>query len=162
MSFQSSLRDALGFSAREEDYDEYVDSGRETDGGFSIAKPKARTTFPDKERPSDRYQLPENFEDVSKIADEYLENNSVYINFENLFNRIADREKARHERDNILNFLGGVAYATEGRLNHIGHNSYKLYPKGWDAPDELDINDDDEKVAPKPLFGGGFSKYQSL
>ena len=78
---------------------------------------------------------PERFEMASEIADHLKEKRTVVINLESTHKDIARR---------LIDFLSGVAYASEGRIKKIAANTYIITPYHvemvGDLLDELESN----------------------
>ena len=78
---------------------------------------------------------PERFEMASEIADHLKEKRTVVINLESTHKDIARR---------LIDFLSGVAYASEGRIKKIAANTYIITPYHvemvGDLLDELEYN----------------------
>ena len=78
---------------------------------------------------------PERFEMASEIADHLKEKRTVVINLESTHKDIARR---------LIDFLSGVAYASEGRIKKIAVNTYIITPYHvemvGDLLDELENN----------------------
>ena len=78
---------------------------------------------------------PERFEMASEIADHLKEKRTVVINLESTHEDIARR---------LIDFLSGVAYASEGRIKKIAANTYIITPYHvemvGDLLDELENN----------------------
>ena len=78
---------------------------------------------------------PERFEMASEIADHLKEKRTVVINLESTNKDIARR---------LIDFLSGVAYASEGRIKKIAANTYIITPYHvemvGDLLDELENN----------------------
>ena len=78
---------------------------------------------------------PERFEMASEIADHLKEKRTVVINLETTHKDIARR---------LIDFLSGVAYASEGRTKKIAANTYIITPYHvemvGDLLDELENN----------------------
>ena len=78
---------------------------------------------------------PERFEMASEIADHLKEKRTVVINLESTHKDIARR---------LIDFLSGVAYASEGRIKKIAANTYLITPYHvemvGDLLDELENN----------------------
>ena len=78
---------------------------------------------------------PERFEAASEIADHLKEKRTVVINLESTHKDIARR---------LIDFLSGVAYASEGRIKKIAANTYIITPDHvemvGDLLDELENN----------------------
>ena len=78
---------------------------------------------------------PERFEMASEIADHLKEKRTVVINLESTNKDIARR---------LIDFLSGVAYASEGRIKKVAANTYIITPYPvemvGDLLDELENN----------------------
>ena len=78
---------------------------------------------------------PERFEMASEIADHLKEKRTVVINLESTHKDIARR---------LIDFLSGVAYASEGRIKKVAANTYIITPYHvelvGDLLDELESN----------------------
>ena len=78
---------------------------------------------------------PERFEMASEIADHLKEKRTVVMNLESTHKDIARR---------LIDFLSGVAYASEGRIKKIAANTYIITPYHvemvGDLLDELENN----------------------
>ena len=78
---------------------------------------------------------PERFEMASEIADHLREKRTVVINLESTNKDIARR---------LIDFLSGVAYASEGRIKKVAANTYIITPYHvemvGDLLDELESN----------------------
>ena len=78
---------------------------------------------------------PERFETASEIADHLKEKRTVVMNLESTHKDIARR---------LIDFLSGVAYASEGRIKKIAANTYIITPYHvemvGDLLDELENN----------------------
>ena len=71
---------------------------------------------------------PERFENVSDIADQLKDKRTVVLNLES-----TDRAVARR----LLDFLGGVAYAIEGKIQKVATNTYIITPYHVDLEGDL-------------------------
>ena len=78
---------------------------------------------------------PERFENASEIADHLREKRTVVLNLEQTDKTVARR---------LIDFLSGVAYASEGRIKKIAANTYIITPYHvemvGDLLDELENN----------------------
>ena len=78
---------------------------------------------------------PESFEDASAIADHLCEKRTVVLNLESTNKEIARR---------LLDFLSGVAYASEGKIKKVAISTYIITPSNvdilGDLIDELENN----------------------
>ena len=78
---------------------------------------------------------PERFENASEIADHLKDKRTVVLNLESTNKDIARR---------LIDFLSGVAYASEGRIKKVAANTYIITPYHvemvGDLLDELESN----------------------
>ena len=78
---------------------------------------------------------PERFENASEIADHLRDKRTVVLNLEQTDKNIARR---------LIDFLSGVAYASEGRIKKVAANTYIITPyhveRVGDLLDELENN----------------------
>ena len=130
-----------------EDEDEYYDDEPEEQepAPFPEERPKAERRYDDRRNKvvniNATTQLkvvlvkPERFEAASEIADHLKEKRTVVINLESTNKDIARR---------LIDFLSGVAYASEGRIKKIAANTYIITPYHvemvGDLLDELENN----------------------
>ncbi len=70
-------------------------------------------------------------EDTKAIADELVRANTVVLNLE-----VTQKETARR----VLDFLGGVAYAKNGKVRRVSTNTYIITPHNVDL---IGVDDDD-------------------
>lgn len=70
---------------------------------------------------------PQDFDEVSKIADHLIEGCTVVLNTELL-------DKATCRR--MLDFLNGVTYTTDGYINSVAVNTFIITPHDVDVSDE--------------------------
>ena len=71
---------------------------------------------------------PERFETASEIADHLREKRTVVINLESTHKDIARR---------LIDFLSGVAYASEGKIKKVAANTYIITPYSVDIQGDL-------------------------
>lgn len=79
---------------------------------------------------------PEKYDSASEIADHLCDKRTVVLNLES-----TNREVARR----LLDFLGGVAYASKGKIQRIAQSTFIITPfnvelQGTDVLDELENN----------------------
>ena len=78
---------------------------------------------------------PESFEDASAIADHLCEKRTVVLNLESTNKDVARR---------LIDFLSGVAYASEGKIKKVAISTYIITPYNvdilGDLIDELENN----------------------
>ena len=78
---------------------------------------------------------PERFENASEIADQLKDKRTVVLNLESTNKDVARR---------LIDFLSGVAYASEGRIKKVAANTYIITPYHvemvGDLLDELESN----------------------
>lgn len=67
---------------------------------------------------------PENFEEVSSIADHLLCGRTVVLNLEAAAKDIARR---------MIDFLSGVAYSIEGQMKRVANSTYIITPNNVDV-----------------------------
>ena len=78
---------------------------------------------------------PESFDkDITKIADDLIKRNTVILNVEQTNKDVARR---------IIDFLGGVAYAHNGKVSRVAEDTYVVMPSnvklsGEDVMDEVE------------------------
>lgn len=63
--------------------------------------------------------VPKKFEEVSEIADQFKHRNTILLNLEQM-----DDSDIIH----LIDFLAGVAYITDGRLEKVANMAYALVP----------------------------------
>ena len=71
---------------------------------------------------------PERFENASEIADHLKEKRTVVLNLESTNKDVARR---------LIDFLSGVAYAGEGKINKVAANTYIITPYSVDIMGDL-------------------------
>ena len=71
---------------------------------------------------------PERFETASEIADHLKEKRTVVINLESTHKDVARR---------LIDFLSGVAYASEGKIKKVAANTYIITPYSVDIQGDL-------------------------
>ena len=71
---------------------------------------------------------PQHFESVPQIADHLLNKRTVVLNLEN-----TNKETARR----LIDFLSGVAYASEGKIKKVAANTYLITPYHVDIEGDL-------------------------
>jgi cell division inhibitor SepF len=80
---------------------------------------------------------PEKYSDAAEIADHFKNKKTVLLNLDNTNKDVANR---------LLDFLGGVAYATDGDLKRIANTTYIIVPFNveisGDMIDELENSSD--------------------
>jgi cell division inhibitor SepF len=78
---------------------------------------------------------PDKFENASEVAEHLRERRTVVLNLEQ-----TNKDQARR----LLDFLGGVAYAQEGKVKRVAVNTYLITPYNvdllGDLVDELENN----------------------
>ena len=78
---------------------------------------------------------PDRFENASEIADHLKEKRTVVLNLESTNKDVARR---------LIDFLSGVAYASEGKIKQVAANTYIITPYSVDIMgdliDELESN----------------------
>ena len=71
---------------------------------------------------------PERFENASEIADQLKEKRTVVLNLESTNKDVARR---------LIDFLSGVAYASEGKIKKVAANTYIITPYSVDIQGDL-------------------------
>ena len=71
---------------------------------------------------------PERFEAASEIADHLKEKRTVVMNLESTHKDVARR---------LIDFLSGVAYASEGKIKKVAANTYIITPYSVDIQGDL-------------------------
>lgn len=71
---------------------------------------------------------PERFETASEIADHLKEKRTVVMNLESTHKDVARR---------LIDFLSGVAYASEGKIKKVAANTYIITPYSVDIQGDL-------------------------
>ena len=71
---------------------------------------------------------PERFENASEIADQLKDKRTVVLNLESTNKDVARR---------LIDFLSGVAYAGEGKINKVAANTYIITPYHVDIEGDL-------------------------
>ncbi len=71
---------------------------------------------------------PERFENASEIADHLKERRTVVVNLESTHKDIARR---------LIDFLSGVAYASEGKIKKVAANTFIITPYSVDIQGDL-------------------------
>ncbi len=71
---------------------------------------------------------PERFESASEIADHLKEKRTVLINLESTHKDVARR---------LIDFLSGVAYASEGKIKKVAASTYIITPYSVDIQGDL-------------------------
>lgn len=146
-NIMGKFKNILKQPEEEMDYDDYYDDEQEAD-----------TAVPEDEEPSDDMEgdddeqdnvinihdsakvqfvlfKPESFDkDITTIADELIKRNTVILNVEQTNKDVARR---------IIDFLGGVAYAHNGKVSRVAEDTYIVMPSnvklsGEDVMDEVE------------------------
>ena len=71
---------------------------------------------------------PERFETASEIADHLKEKRTVVMNLESTYKDVARR---------LIDFLSGVAYASEGKIKKVAASTYIITPYSVDIQGDL-------------------------
>ena len=129
------------------DYDDYYDDEQETDAGMDGDMDSSASPEEDDDTQSNVINIhdnakiqfvlfkPESFDkDITAIADELIKRNTVILNVEQTNKDIARR---------IIDFLGGVAYAHNGKVSRVAEDTYIVMPSnvnlsGEDMMDEVE------------------------
>ncbi len=158
MSFFDKIKDIVN---DDDDFDEFYEE-EETTFGLEPARERPRRERPEKPQREERYaerprmrrhdsdkvvnihttaQLqvvlvkPEGFEEAASIGDNLNEKRTVVLNLES-----TNRDVARR----LLDFLSGVAYASNGQIKRVANSTYIITPYNVDVMgdliDELESN----------------------
>ena len=153
MGFLDSIRKMTHpYSDAEDDYDEYDDELPEEEPVRHSSYSRSTASVPSAPMESNTgagrvvsispgVQLqvilvkPDRYDQVSEIADHLRAKEAVVLNLENTTKDIARR---------LVDFLSGVAYASEGRIKKVAANTYIITPYHvemvGDLLDELESN----------------------
>ena len=116
-------------------YDEFI----ENDSSFAEERPRSERPVIDSRRGKvvnihATTQLkvvlvkPERFEAASEIADHLKEKRTVVMNLESTHKDVARR---------LIDFLSGVAYASEGKIKRVAASTYIITPYSVDIQGDL-------------------------
>ena len=143
MSFLDKLKDQ--FVDRDEDYEEeYEDEEEEFSVPSQPARSSAAVARGVSVRQTKPYTMvvvnPQSYEDAEKIGDHLKESRPVVMNMEK-----TDDEQARR----IVDFVQGIMYALDGRIDHISENIYLCAPNNMSVSREsfADIGNNTEGAA---------------
>ncbi len=158
MSFLDKIKDIVSDND-DDDFDDFYDGSGQSSSSFGIDPPKERTSRRERsfsraekeeyytERPRTRRhdsdkvvnihtttQLqvvlvkPERFEEAAAIGDNLNERRTIVLNLEN-----TNRDVARR----LLDFLSGVAYASNGQIKRVANSTYIITPYNVDIMGDL-------------------------
>lgn len=141
MGLVNSFKKFVGYEEEDEDFDygEADDSneGSSYDEDFGIKRSSSITSAPKAGKvlnipATTRLQVmvfkAEKFTDAAEIADHFKNKRAVVLNLDNTNKDIANR---------LIDFLGGVAYASDGDLKRIANTSYILVPYNVDISGDM-------------------------
>lgn len=135
MSFLDKLKDQ--FVDHDEDYEEEYEDEEEEE--VSLPKQPTRSSAAVARGVSVRHTKPytmvvvnpQNYEDAEKIGDHLKESRPVVMNMEK-----TEEEQARR----IVDFVQGIMYALDGRIDHISENIYLCAPNNMSVSRESFTN----------------------
>ncbi len=148
MGFMDQFRKMTGFNNNdgeyedEADYSESVPSTIGFDDDFSAPtrssiKSSKTLSIPATTHLQVIVVKPEKYSDAAAIADHFKNKKTVVLNLDNTNKDVSNR---------LIDFLGGVAYATDGELKRIANTTYIIVPVNVDISgdmiDELGNNAD--------------------
>lgn len=141
MGLVNSLKKFVGYEEEDEDFDygDTDDSNESSsyDDDFGIKRSSGITSAPKAGKvlnipATTRLQVivfkAEKFTDAAEIADHFKNKRAVVLNLDNTNKDIANR---------LIDFLGGVAYASDGDLKRIANTSYILVPYNVDISGDM-------------------------
>lgn len=149
MSFFDQFKKVTGFNNNdgeyetENDYSESVPSTIGFDDDFTTpSRPSSIKSSKTLSIPATTHLQvivvkPEKYSDAAAIADHFKNKKTVVLNLDNTNKDVSNR---------LIDFLGGVAYATDGELKRIANTTYIIVPVNVDISgdmiDELGSNAD--------------------
>lgn len=149
MGFMDQFKKVTGFNNRDSEYEEDVDYSESIpstvgfDDDFSAPvrsssiKSSKPLSIPATTHLSVIVVKPERYSDAAVIADHFKNKKTVVLNLDNTNKDVSNR---------LIDFLGGVAYATDGELKRIANTTYIIVPVNVDISgdmiDELGSNAD--------------------
>ena len=146
MSIMDSFKRFAGLEKEEEptndrDYADDMPSTLNFDDDYGSPKPYIKSSKPMSIPATTHLQVivvkPEKYSDAAAIADHFKNKKTVVLNLDNTNKDVANR---------LIDFLGGVAYATDGDLKRIANTTYIIVPVNVDISgdmiDELGNNAD--------------------
>lgn len=143
MSFLDKLKDQ--FVDHDEDYEEeYEDEEEEEVQAPQTPRSSATVTRRASVRQTKPYTMvvvnPQTYEDAEKIGDHLKESRPVVMNMEK-----TEDEQARR----IVDFVQGIMYALDGRIDHISENIYLCAPNNMSVSREsfADVTESPEAMA---------------
>ncbi len=147
MGFMDKFKKMTGLNGDDGDYeeDDYVESVPSTigfDDDFSTPSRSSIKSSKTLSIPATTHLQvivvkPEKYSDAAAIADHFKNKKTVVLNLDNTNKDVSNR---------LIDFLGGVAYATDGELKRIANTTYIIVPVNVDISgdmiDELGNNAD--------------------
>lgn len=153
MGFLDKIKDIVSDND-EDDFDDFYDEGAKSSFGIEPPKSSRRERTPKLEREerfSERPRMkrhdsdkvvnihttaqlqvvlvkPERFEEAAAIGDNLNEKRTVVLNLESTNRDIARR---------LLDFLSGVAYASNGQIKRVANSTYIITPYNVDVMGDL-------------------------
>ncbi|HBH94109.1 MAG TPA: cell division protein SepF [Ruminococcaceae bacterium] len=156
MKFVDKLRRLTGSEDDDDDERDYdIDEGEDDDGMDyeDSIRPRRSSSISSASSAGKVLNIPattrlqvvvvkaEKFTDAGEIADHFKNKRAVVLNLDNTNKDIANR---------LIDFLAGVAYASDGELKRIANTSYILVPYNVDISgdmlEELERNNSDSFI----------------
>lgn len=156
MKFVDAFRKITGSGDDEDDERDYSIDGEDEDDDMDYEdniRPKRSNNFSSSASSGKVLNIPattrlqvvvvkaEKFTDAGDIADHFKNKRAVVLNLDNTNKDIANR---------LIDFLAGVAYASDGELKRIANTSYILVPYNVDISgdmlEELERNNSDSFI----------------
>lgn len=147
MGFMDQFKKITGYSSEDEDFggdNDYTDDipstvnfGDDYSSSRSSIKSSRMMSIPATTHLQVIVVKPEKYSDAAAIADHFKNRKTVVLNLDNTNKDVSNR---------LIDFLGGVAYATDGELKRIANTTYIIVPVNVDISgdmiDELGSNAD--------------------
>ena len=147
MGFMDQFKKITGYSSEDEDLgadNDYTDDipstvnfGDDYSSSRSSIKSSRMMSIPATTHLQVIVVKPEKYSDAAAIADHFKNRKTVVLNLDNTNKDVSNR---------LIDFLGGVAYATDGELKRIANTTYIIVPVNVDISgdmiDELGSNAD--------------------
>ncbi len=147
MGFMDQFKKITGYNSEDEDLgsdNDYTDDipstvnfGDDYSSSRSSIKSSRMMSIPATTHLQVIVVKPEKYSDAAAIADHFKNRKTVVLNLDNTNKDVSNR---------LIDFLGGVAYATDGELKRIANTTYIIVPVNVDISgdmiDELGSNAD--------------------
>ncbi len=146
-NIMGKFKNILKQPEEEMDYDDYYEDDQDTDTALPEDEDASDDIDGDEDDQNNVINIhdsakvqfvlfkPESFDkDITTIADELIKRNTVILNVEQTNKDVARR---------IIDFLGGVAYAHNGKVSRVAEDTYIVMPSnvklsGEDVMDEVE------------------------